>query len=152
MQRSLLAAVSLLQARKSGAGLDLSLNQRQDANVPELKHDKVTLVVGDLAKWQALGGAMPEITGMVFADIRLLTRGFLERVNPGLVLSPLTTTSLDALEIARRLRELGYRGRYRVVGRNLPDTGVIRAEIADAVPDLDIAVVDVSPAPPRWPL
>lgn len=65
---------------------------------------------------------------------------------PVLVLSPLLTPVFDAIDIARYLSQLGYRGRYLALVDKLPSANLIRREVEAQSPDLnfDVVVLDGS--------
>ena len=75
------------------------------------------------------------------ADVALSGRGA-----PALVLSPLLTPAFDALDLARRLGQGGYRGRYLALVDRLPNADLIRREVAAQTPaiNFDVIVLDGS--------
>ncbi len=104
------------------------------------------LVVGEVGKWQALGRVLPRDPGMFFLEFRELDLAVLQLHRPQTVLSPVLCASFDCLDLAMRLDELGFRGRYRAMSAELPDPWLIRGEIADICPELDFDIVDLANA------
>lgn len=78
-----------------------------------------------------------------FIDVMGLTAENLRDFGPDMVMSGLFVGAFDALDIATRLRSLGYVGPYRVVCRDLPNPGLVRKEIAEAAPGLDFDILAV---------
>lgn len=97
----------------------------------------VMLVVGDLRGWRRAGRRLPLLSGFHFAGYGDVTAAALERIRPDVILSALFGSDFDALELARRLSELGFAGRYRALAMALPDPAVIRAEVWAVAPGLD---------------
>ena len=102
------------------------------------------LVVGPVAAWRKMQKTLPHIEGIDFVDFNGLTAELLERTKPDFVLSALVGAGFDALDVARLLAELGYRGRYRAVADRLPCPSVVRAEVGAIAPDLDFDVFTLS--------
>ncbi|WP_085896600.1 hypothetical protein [Limimaricola soesokkakensis] len=68
----------------------------------------------------------------------VLDSEILRKMSPRIVLSALSGPGFDALEVAWRLVELGYRGSYRIIADALPHPAMVRDEIAAAVPELEV--------------
>ena len=102
------------------------------------------LVVGEVSKWQARGRILPHDPAMVFLEFHEVDLDALQLRAPATVLSPVLCTSFDCLDLALRLDELGFRGRYRAMSSALPDPWLIRSEIADICPELDFDIVDLA--------
>ncbi len=101
------------------------------------------LVVGEVGKWQELGRLLPKDPGIFFVEFQDLDQGVLALREPLTVLSPVLCASFDCLDLAMRLDELGFRGRYRAMAGQLPDPWLIRREIGETCPDLDFDIVDL---------
>jgi len=71
----------------------------------------------------------------------------LNATRPDMVVSALIGDGFDAIDVARRLMQLGYRGPYRALTDPLPRPGIVRAEVRAAAPDLDFDLVVVSHGP-----
>ena len=104
------------------------------------------LVVGEVDQWQMRGRPLPRDPAMAFVEFHALDREMLRLCAPSVVISAVLCRSFDCLDLALRLDELGFRGRYRVMANGLPDTGLIRGEIAESCPGLDFDIVDLSEA------
>lgn len=85
--------------------------------------------------------------GYRFACFSELNIPLLESVAPDMVVSALIGDGFDAIDVARRLACLGYRGPYRALSQPLPRPGLVRAEVRAAAPDLDFDLVVVSHGP-----
>lgn len=108
--------------------------------------DGVTLIIGDLIRWQSAGRGLPDIDGIHFADAEEIDAALLARLKPVVILSPLMTRTFDAIDIARMLCDLGFAGRYRVLSEGLPDLALVQREIAFVAPTIDFAVVSLPTA------
>lgn len=102
------------------------------------------LAVGNIAprdNRKSHGTATDSDTQIVTAGFEELTSTNLARWRPDIVLSPLVDTGFDCVDLARRLCDLGYAGRYRVAAAALPNPELIRREVAAACPGLDFGLV-----------
>jgi hypothetical protein len=98
----------------------------------------VTLVIGEIARWQSHGKSTPRIPGFTFVEIDHLTYALLQQIQPQVILSPLVTDGFDAVDVAMKLQAFGYLGRYRVVTEDLPNMRMVICEIQSSAPRLDI--------------
>jgi hypothetical protein len=105
--------------------------------ISPLAHLPVLLVVGDIKSWTRKGRSLPDVAGFHFAGIQDLSVDYLETLGPDVILSALMGERFDALDVARRLVELGFKGRYRAIAGALPNPLAIRAEVRAIAPDLD---------------
>lgn len=60
-----------------------------------------------------------------------------------LILTPLIAKKFDALEMAKRLSDLGYTGQYKAVVSSLPDCAMVIREIKGLNPHLDFDIVQL---------
>jgi len=92
----------------------------------------------------------PVIAGFHFAAIADLGPGLLAAVQPDLILSPLMAGPHDVIDVARRLTELGFVGRYRALAAALPQPEIILAEVRAIAPalDFDLFIVTADPSAP----
>ncbi|MBP1804298.1 hypothetical protein [Rubellimicrobium aerolatum] len=104
------------------------------------------LVIGDLESWEREGRPVPRMDGFRFATFAKLTGPLLEETRPEMVLSPLMGDGFDAMDIARRLVEAGFQGRYRALTDDLPDSEAVREEIREIAPDLDFDLFLIRPS------
>jgi hypothetical protein len=95
------------------------------------------LVIGNLRSWALAGRPVPLLDGFRFASFEDLSAALLEETRPHLVLSALMGESFDAVDLARRLAELGFAGRYRALTNPLPRPEDVREEVRAAAPGLD---------------
>lgn len=89
------------------------------------------------------GGA---VRGVRFQDLAGITLAGPHA--PSLVLSCLVARDFDALDLARRLAEAGYRGRYLALVQSLPDPRLIRREVAAQCPGVNFDVIILDGSPP----
>ncbi|SIO19786.1 hypothetical protein SAMN05444722_0790 [Rhodovulum sp. ES.010] len=93
------------------------------------------------------GESRPEL-GMPFAHARcerlpfaLLHAALACAPETDFVASPLVCRQFDALDMATQLALAGYRGRYVVVTPALPAPGIIRQEIRQLCPGLEVELI-----------
>lgn len=67
---------------------------------------------------------------------------------PDLILAPLMTRGVDAMDLLRLLSDAGFRGRVLILAPPLPDIALIRQELLTQAPDLnlDVMAMDGSPS------
>ena len=104
-----------------------------------------TLVIGNLARWNAQGRATSAFGKFHYTEFADLSRDILCKLCPFIILSPLLDEKFDVVEIAARLQKLGYRGRYRAITETMPNADMIRAEIRNEAPDLDFDLLVMPP-------
>lgn len=104
----------------------------------------VMLVVDDHSNWRRSGRHVADISGLHWTDFAHCDAQILVRTQPDVVLSPLFSAQFDAIDLAEKLQDLGYRGRYRALAVGLPKPAIVRREIAAVAPDVDfdIFVID----------
>lgn len=77
---------------------------------------------------------------IVKIPFRALTRPFLAETGATVVLGALVSPQLDAMQIAERLGELGFRGTLSLLGPALPNPSLVSREIRAASGSKAIAV------------
>ena len=107
------------------------------------------LVIGPLKLTGGGGPAILRQQGYRFAEFEDLEAGLLLDAMPDMVVSPLIGQDFDAMDVARRLAQLGYRGPYRALTAPLPRPGLVKAEVMADAPGLDFDLVVVSHEPDR---
>ena len=87
-------------------------------------------------------GAWDELhmSGTRFMDLQAAC---FSSIAPSTIISPLLLKELDAIDIAQKLVRLGFRGQYIALAWQLPDPGIVEAEIRAVAPGMDVAVVPV---------
>jgi hypothetical protein len=90
--------------------------------------------------------SVPAGTRIVRIPFRALTKPFLVETKAAVVMGPLVSPHLDAMQIAERLGELGFRGTLRLVGPALPNPALVTREIRSASGSKDI-IVEMMAAP-----
>ena len=109
------------------------------------QHTDKILILGDLPRWQAEGRDTSPTSGFHFAAPDSIDQKLLAELNPALILSPLSGDSFDVIDVAENLQQMAFTGRYRAIvagPSNAPQaTDVIRADVAQAAPDVDFDVL-----------
>lgn len=125
--------------------LDMSsLSTARNWVEPLHKSSTNAIVIGDLARWTKTGHKLPDVCGINFVQFETLTADLIALVAPDMILSPLIGDSFDVHEVAARLAEYGFTGRYRAICRGVPDVTMIIAEIATIAPGLDFDLLPLS--------
>lgn len=106
--------------------------------------EPITIIAGDMTTWDAHAQPLPTMDGLTFVDIEDLSAELLHSTGAEIIMSSLFVRNFDAIEIARRLQEIGFGGRYRVVMESLPNASLVESEVAASAPDLDFAIVSLS--------
>ena len=101
------------------------------------------LVVGNLVSWQKTGRQVPSLPGFYFAAFHDVTQSMLQLIGPDLILSALMGDDYDVVELARKLSDLGFRGRYRALTINLPNPHIILNEVTAVAPQVDFNLFDL---------
>lgn len=96
-----------------------------------------TLVIGNLTRWKSEGRITVALSDFQFAEFGALTSDMLKSLAPEIVLSPLMGDDFDVLDVAQKLLDLGFEGRYRVVADRVPNTQMILTEVRNHAPGLD---------------
>jgi hypothetical protein len=104
----------------------------------------VVILAIEPVDWEKAG--LPDTTRIVHIPFRALTKPLLSETQPVMVLGPLLSPQLDAMQIAERLGELGYRGRLALLGPPLPNPSLVAREIRAASGSKDILVEIVAEA------
>lgn len=88
---------------------------------------------------------MPPLEGFQFVDISELNADLLSQGAPDIILSPLLADDFDAVDVAAKLIELNFRGRYRAISDDLPNADIIRREVCNFAPQLDFDLLLMPP-------
>jgi len=123
--------------------LALNVETRQCAAAKEETTGR-TLVIGNLSRWNAEGRVTVSFDQVRFVEIHDLTTGNLQCIAPDIILSPLMGDDFDVMEVALRLIELGYKGRYRAISLDFPNADMIRTEVRSHAPELDFDLLSVT--------
>lgn len=99
------------------------------------------LAVGHTGAWTARGRRIATDGHVYFADFHDVSDDLLAHLCPRLILSPLLARNFDCVDLAQRLGQLGYRGRYRAIDIGLPDPALIVREVRSLVPGLDFEII-----------
>lgn len=98
------------------------------------------MIVGTVRYWKKAARLLPQDAGLEFVDYSEVTANKIASIEPDLVLSALVSPEFDALDLAEKLAEAGYQGRYRAITSVLPNPKVVKAEIGSIAPDLDFDI------------
>ena len=99
--------------------------------------ESMILVIGNLRSWEREGRAVPVLEGFRFVSLDNLDHEHVTDPVPDVILSALMGENFDAVDVARRLAELGFTGRYRALSNVIPNADSIRDEIREVAPDLE---------------
>ena len=80
-------------------------------------------------------------SGDVFATFGDVGPDLIANTAPDIIVSPLFNGAFDAAELAERLDELGYEGRYVVLAPPLPHPEVIERDVLSAGPGVQVEVL-----------
>lgn len=72
-----------------------------------------------------------------------LTRDFIDRARPDLVIAPLFTSHFDVIDIIERLLKIGFAGKLCAVTARVPDGKSVEAEISRHCPDFDFRLIEL---------
>lgn len=64
-----------------------------------------------------------------------------------LVLSPVMGRSLDAVELATKLKDSGFRGRWLAFAEELPDRNIVMREVGEVAPEVAFDLVVLGGGP-----
>lgn len=107
------------------------------ADAPEAAGAEVIIAIEPVAvdHLTTTGGA-----SVIRIPFRALTRPFLTETRATVVLGALVSPQLDAMQIAERLGELGFRGTLRLLAPALPNPTLVAREIRSASGSKDLTV------------
>jgi len=105
------------------------------------KSPTVVLAIGEVSQWRHTGRNLPWDSQITFAGFDDVEAGFIKRINPDIVLSPLLCRSFDCLDLARSLQNSGFHGRYRIMSPRIPNPTVVLKELRSVGPSLDIDMI-----------
>lgn len=103
------------------------------------------LVIGNLGPWLKPDNTLPMIKDSIFCLYTDLTAEFLNKHQPDMILSPIVASQFDIFELAGKLHNLHFSGRFRGICGPLPNLKIIIAEVSEQCPDLDFDLIVVGP-------
>ncbi len=117
----------------------------QIVDFPHRTSKPKTIVIGDVARWQAQGMNVAPMDGLRFVAIDAICAETLANFAPETIFSPLIADTFDALEVAQFLATSTFSGRYCAISDPLPDRESVIEEISKHAPSIsfDILVVPV---------
>jgi hypothetical protein len=109
------------------------------------KSSSMILVIGELWRWEREGRRVPSMDGFRFVSFSTLSHAHLHDPRPELVVSALMGEEFDVVDVATRLSNLGYVGRYRAVMKQpLPDPDMVHDEVRQVAPQIDFGLLLLS--------
>ena len=99
------------------------------------------LAVGDVALWRDAGHPLPADTNIKFADLSEIDGAYLTQMQPDIVVAPLVTSSFDCVDLAARLSEANFEGRFRILTAFLPNPAMVHREMSTQFPNLDFDLI-----------
>lgn len=99
------------------------------------------LAVGSAAEWREGGNRLQADGRVAFVSIEEISVELLDRVCPTVILSPVLARSFDCIDLAQKLHDLGFTGRYRAVSDELPNPEMVEREIRHLCPGLDFGIL-----------
>lgn len=99
------------------------------------------LVVGEVACGLSSGSNLPADSNFVFTSFNDITAQMIAAKKPEVILSPLLCPTFDCIDLAIILRNINYKGRYRIMAPALPKPKVILAEISVLCGNLDVELI-----------
>lgn len=103
------------------------------------------LVVGDIKHWLGPDSKLPQFKDTIFCIYKDLSLDLLNRHQPDVILSPLVTSQYDVMELAIKLDQMNFAGRFRAITAPLPAPEIILSEIRFECPALDFDLIVVQP-------
>ncbi|MEM6728569.1 MAG: hypothetical protein AAF618_08715 [Pseudomonadota bacterium] len=90
----------------------------------------------------------PELFDVCFVAFSEITADLLEALEPSIIYSPLLTPNFDSTELAQRLQEFGFKGKYCAVVKSVPVPQLIKNEVRMAAPlvNYDLVVTESDPS------
>lgn len=127
--------------------MEEDINQTPDPNAsqtgtPTHHEPPCALVIG--ARTQEIPPVVPG-TRVLEAKIDSLTPELLARHRPTAAACPLIGPGFDAIDVARRLEALGFRGELCVLCPHLPEPDAVLAELAPHAPSLQVVLAAAGP-------
>ncbi|MEL6681182.1 MAG: hypothetical protein AAFQ09_00880 [Pseudomonadota bacterium] len=101
------------------------------------------LVVGDLERWRAKGRAVAGLENVNFSSIAELDGNLLFQKAPDVILSPLVADEFDAVDVALKLIDIGFRGKYLAIADQPVDAQLIINEIRSLSENLDFDLLQI---------
>lgn len=125
------------------AGTDADAGHRGDetrkVDAPPGRRRRL-LAVGDMVPPRELSDD-PDAADLTCLPFTEVSAEALDRIRPDVVFSSLVGPGFDCLDLAERLVDAGFRGKYRAVAPQVPDPKLVRREITDRFPALDFDLI-----------
>ena len=117
---------------------------KPESDLRNVQQSSVSIVaVGDPVGWAEKGNPMPT-EDMAFVAFPDVSEAILSLYNPKVVVSPALATAFDCIELALLLHNIGFKGAYWAVARDLPKPDLIEREVAQMCPRLDFRIVNAN--------
>lgn len=121
-------------------------------------NDPITVIVIGVSMPQPLTDALPrqvldpqrdKLKHVSYDD---LTADLLVETGAQLILSPVVSEDFDAVELAHRLVEINFSGRYLAVAKHLAHPEMIRREVTSSCKTLDFDLIVLDQGPKLTPM
>ena len=99
------------------------------------------LAVGSAEEWRQGGNRLQADGRVAFASFEDVDDTLLARTCPTVILSPVLARNFDCIDLAQKLFNLGFTGRYRAVSDELPNPEMVEREIHNVCPGLDFGIL-----------
>ncbi|MEM6277033.1 MAG: hypothetical protein AAF714_08780 [Pseudomonadota bacterium] len=99
------------------------------------------LCVGDLDTWKDVLRDAETGGAPLFVSFSEVTVDLLDRVRPSTIMSPLLAHDFDSTDLAERLQDFGFGGRYVAVAVGVPLPQIIEREVRMAAPLVDFDLI-----------
>ena len=70
---------------------------------------------------------------LVSVEFHRLTEELIREFAPNLIISPIVCRTFDCVELAARLSEVGFAGRYVAISKDFPRLDIVRSEVRSIV-------------------
>ena len=98
------------------------------------------IAVGEPTEWTKKRNPLPS-ENVAFVSFQDITDITLDHLAPSIIYSPVLAQRFDCIELAVLLHNLGFKGEYRAVARDLPKPDLIVREVRQICPRLSFQIV-----------
>jgi hypothetical protein len=98
----------------------------------------IVLAVGEALSLRKRSVAEGAHEATTFADFSEVSGELIEALDPHIVVSSVLGRNFDCVDLAERLEDLGFRGRYRLIGYGVPQPDLVLREIRSLFPSLTV--------------
>lgn len=124
----------------------VAIRRKTVAHDPVAVENVVALAVGDVSSWWSRQDGDLADRPAAFADFSDVTPDLIEALNPEIVVSSVFGRNFDCVDLAQRLSDIGYEGRYRMIGYGMPQPDLVLREIKALFPELRVEMTTPAPS------